>query len=342
VNGKNGEPEARASEAETALRASIELITKVGTVIVVTLYVLGLLVTNIHLMGLGIADFSALQARFVLSGFLFLCYCALLFAGPTVFFGVPWACWRLLKSLPAAWRLALTFGLTSIVVCLVLLLSGGLLNDLYPWGTPYDLGWSRAFQLRESLRSTKLSVQMMPEAFFHTKILVGCLTACLTLANLLFARRMISRVSPNFNRKIFSGPRLAGIILSLICPSMFLILFGYAQSVFPNLPYNLGGGQPDLVQLYMREADLPFLSASGLAMEVGQGPPGESVPLALWHQDTSFLYVAPISTQSPGAARLTAIPVGSVAMVAYLVGYVKVTAGGQIQEAHLGPMARRP
>jgi hypothetical protein len=66
--------------------------------------------------------------------------------------------------------------------------------------------------------------------------------------------------------------------------------------------------QPRVVQLYVREADSPFLSARGLAMEVRQGRPGVSVPLALWHQDTSFLYVAPMSTQNPGAARLTANP----------------------------------
>jgi len=326
VNGKVG-------ETETALRANIELITKVGTVTVVILYVLGLLVTNVHLMGLGIADFSALQARFVLSGVLFLCYFGLLIACPVVFFLVFLAArrfWRGSKSFPTALRLAITVGLLSFLAWVVLLIYGSLLGYLYPWGPSYESQWSRAFYLRETFRFTKLSVQLVQEAFFHTKILISFLWACLLLASLAFVRR------------IFSGPQLAGITLPALCPAMFLTLFGYAQNVFPNLPYNLGGGQPRVIQLYVREANSPFLSAGGLAAEVRQGRPGASVPLALWHQDASFLYVTPMSTQSSGAARLTAIPVGDVAMVAYLGGYVKVTAGGRIQEAHVELVARQP
>jgi hypothetical protein len=99
---------------------SIEVITKLGTVTVAILYVLGLLVTNAHLMRLGVADFSALQARFVFSGVLFLIYVFLLVGGPVVFVLILWAAYSFpLKSLPTKWRLGamlLVFGPLSVVV----------------------------------------------------------------------------------------------------------------------------------------------------------------------------------------------------------------------------------
>jgi hypothetical protein len=320
----------KTDETITAFQAHIELITKLGTVTVVILYVLGLLVTNVHLMGLGIADFSALQARFVLIGVLFLCYCGLLFACPIAFFLAVRVSWQLSKNFSMVVRLAITLVLLSFWTWVILLIYGSLLSDLYPWGPSYESQWSGAVHLRETLKFAKLSLQMAQEAFFHTKIFVGLIAMCMFVAYFTTERR----TSP--------GSQLAGRVFWLCPIPMFLVLFGYAQNVFPNLPYNLGGGQPRVVQLYMREPDSPFLNASGLAMEVLQGRPATSVPLALWHQDSSFLYVAPMSTQNSGAARLTAIPLGTVATMAYHGGYVKVTAFGRIQEAHVDPMGRKP
>ena len=52
----------------------IEAASKALTLTLGGFYVLGLLITNAQLMALGIADFSALQARFVLVGALFAFY----------------------------------------------------------------------------------------------------------------------------------------------------------------------------------------------------------------------------------------------------------------------------
>jgi hypothetical protein len=314
-------------QTETKVQTHIELITKLGTVTVVILYVLGLLVTNVHLMGLGIADFSALQARFVMSGVLFLYYCGLLIAFPAIFLVTARAIWPRLGGFPTTWRLAIRLGALSYLAWIILLIYGSLLGYLYPWGPSYELQLSGAFHV---FRFTKLSAQLVHDAFFHTKILVGLLLACLLVA--YFA----------IFRKVPLGPQVTAILLWPCLVSTFFILFGYSQSVFPNLPYNLGGGQPRVVQLHLHDADSAFLSAAGLANEVRQGRPAVSVPLALWHQDASFFYVAPMSAQNPGAARLTAIPVGSVAGVAYLGGYVKVAPGGQIREAHVDTTTHQP
>jgi hypothetical protein len=314
-------------QTETTVQTHIELITKLGTVTVVILYVLGLLVTNVHLMGLGIADFSALQARFVMSGVLFLYYCVLLIASPVIFFVVARAIWPRFGGFPPKWRLAIRLVVLSYLAWIILLIYGSLLGYLYPWGPSYELQLSGAFHV---FRFTKLSAQMVHDAFFHTKILVGFLLACLLAA--YFA----------VFRKVSLGPQLTATLLWPCLVSTFFVLFGYAQSVFPNLPYNLGGGQPRVVQLHLHDADSAFLTAAGLANEVRQGRPTASVPLALWHQDASFFYVTPMSAQKPGPARLTAIPAGSVAGVVYLGGYVKVAAGGQIQEAHVDVTARQP
>jgi hypothetical protein len=123
--------------------------------------------------------------------------------------------------------------------------------------------------------------------------------------------------------------------------SIILTLFGYAQSVYPNLPYNLGGGQPRIVVLQVRQADSLLLRTSALAAVEAKGGL-VSVPLALWHQDASFLYVTPASVQDIGPPPLIAITTGTVEVVEYLGGYVKVASGSRIEDAHVVKVRHRP
>jgi phosphatidylserine synthase len=60
-----------------------ELLLKFVGAILAILYVLGLLISNIQLMELGVADFSSLRVRNIMTGFLFLFYVALI-VGPFI------------------------------------------------------------------------------------------------------------------------------------------------------------------------------------------------------------------------------------------------------------------
>jgi hypothetical protein len=55
-----------------------ELLLKLASAILGAFYVLGLLISNLQLMDLGVADFSSLQIRNIMTGFLFLFYVLLL------------------------------------------------------------------------------------------------------------------------------------------------------------------------------------------------------------------------------------------------------------------------
>lgn len=321
-----------ASQTQTGLQGSIELITKLGTVTVVVLYVLGLLVTNAHLMSLGIADFSALQGRFVLSGGLFLVFCVLLFLGPAiVVLGCRGVYSFFPSGVPRSWRLGVTILIfLPLSAWIAILIYGSVLGYLYPWGPSYESQWKSTFNVRMTFRE---SLHMTREAFFYAKILAGLGAAAAGLL-VAFAAPKAIPASAGISKRV-----VVGWLLFVGLGSMILLIFGYAQNVFPNLPYNLGGGQPRLVQLYVREADSSVLREHGLAMEIRQGAPAVSVPLALWHQDGSFFYVTPAGTQDPGAAHLTAITASAVEVMQYLGGYVKVTAGGRIQDAHVEPIA---
>jgi hypothetical protein len=321
VNGK----------VDPRLPSSIELITKVGTVSVAVLYVLGLLVTNIHLMELGIADFSALQGRFVLSGALFLFYGLLLFALPAALIVVPLVAYkRLLKSVSPLWRLAMMLPFLVSWAWVVLELYGSILGDLYPWGSSYEEQWAIAFKVRAVFAATPELFHLVQDSFQHAKTL-----AAVGLAYLLgFWVYLAHKSKPD--------RAFVGLFVFVGLVPMILTLFGYAQSVYPNLPHNLGGGQPRIVLLHVRQADSLLLPRSGLAALEAQGGPLVSVPLALWHQDGSFLYVTPATVQEVGSSPLIAITTGPVEVVEYLGGWVKVTSDSRIEVAHVVKVRHRP
>src|SRR5688572_30961098 len=61
-------------DGRTRLGTNTELLLKLGTAALGTLYVFGILVSNVQLMEVGISDFTSLQVRNVMTGFLFVFY----------------------------------------------------------------------------------------------------------------------------------------------------------------------------------------------------------------------------------------------------------------------------
>ena len=75
-----------------------DLVLKLATAVLGVLYVLGLLVSNMHLMTLGISDFTSLQARNIMTGLLFIFYSSLLLLTLTPISIAIYACGRTVIS----------------------------------------------------------------------------------------------------------------------------------------------------------------------------------------------------------------------------------------------------
>jgi len=320
----NGE----ANKADTRLAGIVELVIKGGTLTVALLYVLGLLVTNTYLMGLGIADYSALEGRFVLSGALFLLYAFLMLSFPSAILAPPVGVFVTMKGSSIKVRLFVTALTLLFSLWLGVVLYGTILGDLYPWGISYEEQLQRAVHPSWSNYREDLvrSVGYLREAFLHPKTVVGMLEAYV-LGAIVLANRSLRK-----NR-----PILIGFAVSAVVAGGTITMVGYAQSVFPNLPYNLGGGQPRIIRLHSRPKEQPAEPRRVVAAEDLDPSALFSDRLALWHQDASFVYVTPV-TPAPGSdALLMAVAAADIASIEYLRGYVKVKSGAQIDTTSLDP-----
>jgi hypothetical protein len=126
--------------------------------------------------------------------------------------------------------------------------------------------------------------------------------------------------------------------------AIVLVLFGYSSKVFPNLQYNLGGGQPRLVQLELDHKDLVSLSTFGVEKDNTTDKVSKddviktikdknfiSMPVAIWYQSSDFFYFIPLSDINNETNRLTAIAKNRVHGIRYLANYVRVDSDGRIR-----------
>jgi hypothetical protein len=322
--------------------ATIELTLKVGTAALGALYVLGLLVSNLQLMTLGISDFSSLQARNIMIGVVFVLYVISLslLALP---FGV------LMHRLPkiwlnrnAGWFAALRSSITYLVVCLLagLLLAsvfGGCAGYFFPWGRSWDADHSlNAWTLADLPVQMQSTYAQFVDAYIHKKMVY--VFVALAPSWLPFAAN-----SNGWWQKLDSAHSLRSVassfVLSLLVPAICLVVLlplliaGFAQEVYPNIRYNLGGGQPDVAVLHVAsgETSLPQIPQIGLQQD-GSAPKQivETKELIVWYQSPKFMYVSPLTTLPTNDVRLIAIDLNSIRSVVYLQKFVKVAFGGQV------------
>ena len=126
-----------------------ELLLKLGTAVLGSLYVLGLLISNVQLMELGISDFTSLQARNVMTGCLFVFYLAVMIASLAPISVALYACGRAIVTRTVGWSRTLLACLGILVVAafvfgLVVYLAGLIVGYLYPGGRPWEADFSRA------------------------------------------------------------------------------------------------------------------------------------------------------------------------------------------------------
>lgn len=325
-----------AAEESKGLAKKVEELSKLGTLVLVGLYVLGLLITNGHLMLLGIADFSALQARFVMTGILFVIYTLILLMLPvSLVFGL-WVGYQIVKNMSTGWA-RLLLSLLAILLCLWLVveLFGSIVGYMLPWGRAWDMALKNEFKPSFYIRDLVTCAHQLKDAFWHAKIIFAGVALQIMLAMFLYLMGLWGnlKVSEDAHKGLV---KLAPYLSLLAAPSLFLLIMGYADSVFPNLLYNVGGGQPHIIELHLKATEAPSLLKELPALNRDNSATSTTTaPLVLWHQDEAYLYVTPASVHEISAGGLTAIAVGSIQAVRYLAGYIRVGSDGRIDTSHV-------
>ncbi len=343
------------SAEKNRLTTDAELAIKLVTVVLGILYVLGLLVSNMHLMKLGISDFTSLQARNIMAGSLFVFYAFLLLL---VVVPVPVAictCGR--TSVSADLRPLGKFVRCLGIVLAALFMAGAfawfagiIFGYMYPWGRPWDAGFTRtAWTWQFVVSDFETGYTQFFHTFRHPKIIAASILIIFALVPLVLrfwqhfdGDQEGGGVMSRFPKSVFLvaaessliKPAVSGTYLFLALP---LLLVGFAQEVYPNIPSNFGGGQPDIAELQIGGDTPAAIRLPGSDVSRPAVRKENTVitdPVVIWYQSDKFLYLAPLTTDSQGAARLIALDLELVRTIRYLPKSVHVAAGGRILSIH--------
>jgi hypothetical protein len=342
-----------ASAAKSPFVEKAELVIKLGTALLGLAYVLGLLVSNVQLGQLGISDFTSLEVRTVMTGFLFLYY-SMWFL---VAISIPIFAYVLLRR----WRLIGRFWVWLYVVFLILtpFLIGMFVGSLCPWGEPLESKFSRSsISIRYMFYRYQKGYSQFWDAFGHVKIVEAAVLIAVLLLAQYRIHSLLSRgpTSPSISGsddpsidhptrdKDSTGP-LQGFISkhrNLIVNILFLVvamesggvlLVGFAEDVYPNIEYYLGGGQPVVASLQISADKSIAFRLPGIAIDYEANQSNtlaNTEPILIWYQSDKFLYVAPLSRGEKTSTHVIALDVGMVRTIRYLPESVRVGAGGQI------------
>ena len=298
-----------------------ELLLKLGSAILGILYVFGLLISNLQLMELGVSDFSSLQVRNIMTGFLFLAYVLLLLLAlsPAL---VPMILWEpMIKGLSKSrkiWVLiVVVFGMGIPCIYSV----GGMLGYLYPWGKKWEaLGIFSSFDWMAIKSDVHKVIGQVLESYQHSKVIWATI-----MILSLTAFYLILRADKKEDLNYF-------FVFYFWLPIPFLLV-SFAEDVYPNMRYNLGGGQPQVAELQTSEEKEGVAALPGRTLYYENTNHKEILgtePVAIWYQSDKFLYISPLPRGGQGIAQMVAIKIEMIRTIHYLRKYVKVKSGRRI------------
>lgn len=326
--------------------ANIDLLLKIPGAVIAALYVLGLLISNLHFMELGISDFPSLNPQNVLVGVLFA-----LWLGALMVLWFPLALFvaRAYESLEKPNGAAALAGIVfQFVLALAITVLGALLLSMaagyfLPWGLLWrDTAEFDQLPLGSMWEMTQILFQQVLDVYWHPKVItaighVGLLSlAIYAIAFDWKIGKFSERFTTEDDKKMYRYIRNLFVWTAPI--SLLLLISGYAVDVFPNLRSNLGGRQPQIVELSLRHVGM---NESKLFLVAHKPMPGQddeaatSVgPVAVWHRSDKFLYVMPLPlTDADGASAksdLIAIDADLVKTMRHVRKYVRVGEGSRI------------
>lgn len=333
----------------------IELSLKLATAVLGGFYVLGLLISNAQLMELGISDFSSLQARNIMIGFSFLIYLAtllvlLMIVSLVVGISLSHIIFRPRVSWPKKVVKCLTVLATgSVIVLSAAYFVGSLIGFEYAGGRPWIAGfegpwWPPTLDL--------IPFEQFSKAYFHPKIIVFSLDTILILivaGSIVLIRSKVladseevlldSDKHQSLPNRIFQVIRTNWQVcvgsVALIVWGSPLVLFDYADEVYPNVKYNVGGGQPQVAELILTGKEVELTSIPGVHSSCAGSDKDQAIvtyDVALWYQSDKFVYLSSLTNDAP--SLVTAIDIKLVRSIHYLSKYVTVSSGGRIVSVH--------
>jgi len=332
---------------------TIELIAKLATTGLGILYVLGILISNIQLMELGISDFTALQPRNILTGFFFTLFVFWL----SLILGVALVAALLVfrtafsPSNSLLSKFFLCPGIIfagAIALFVVALFAGELFGFLYPWGKT----WQELEEFRGHLKSTRDELQtasvilhQFSDIYIHPKIIFASVTIFIAFLCAL-ARYRLSAADEARGQERSEKLFLNGWIILCSVIALPLLIFDYADEVYPNLKYNLGGGQPQIAQLSLAGKRTEIAGLPGIRACSEDAKQEECAlktdDLAIWYQSEKFFYVSPVPDAkrehsevayvevTPQRVRILAIESKLVRVAEYVDKSVRIASGSQV------------
>lgn len=309
------------------------------------LFVLGVLINNLQLLELGLADFSSLQARNILIGFDFFIYIIFLYMPLLIISGVAYACIKI----SFCEKIFFVKNITGLLGCLVFgvtilssfcILVGTVIGYCLPWGLPWlwelrDYRTLESWQL--SLVDMLTAFRQFSEIYLYPKAVAAMIGASIPIyifvyntieTNKWFAK---SGYIKNYSFRLLNIKDIKNILYSLLFISFIFGLVGYADEVYPNIKYGLGGGQPTMVMLEIKKEDTALTDLLGINLIINQASnTATTAPLALWYRDNEFLYLSTLFNEEQKQNTVIAIDQNIVLAIRNLKGYVKVKSGGKI------------
>jgi hypothetical protein len=320
---------------ERRLEPTLKLLGALGVV----LYVVGLVISNLHLMELGISEFASFNLRNATTGFVFLAWIGLimLLVSPgSLFLIVAIATvdaklrWKRTAAVIAVALLAaavLTIGVLEVV--------GRTIRYAYPWGQPWQfMETPRSLMDFITMKSTREAWGFAQAGFGNAKTIVagaallGMLAAFAyrPVVRYMAAKTKIGIKASSVDESINDVNLSLGISSPLI---LVMLMSAFAVHVLPNLRGNIGGHQPQIALIGLQEA-----RSAGLGFDVSR-------EIAIWHQTDKFLYLTPLYTPATGnrgeRQDLIALDISLVETIRYLRRYARVVDGARIVQVGVPP-----
>jgi Helix-hairpin-helix motif len=336
-DSKDGAQHAVEERVPTSWTANAEFVLKISTALLGIVYVLGLLVSNLQMMELGISDFSPLQARNVSVGILFLVFLMLVVL-------IVSAClvlvWTVIDAYRGRSRLQVP-AWTLLMVLIGLITVASFVGYLSPSGLPWFPGWDdwNSSHFDRELQTFATLWNQFSDAFVHPKVLMA--SGALALWALAVSsgahqgkkglRAVDARIRHLSNLWRLWSPALIVWAIAGLLALTALVMVDYADEVYPNLRYNLGGGQPRVATLQIGTENGRRIVLAGFPAEEQTGVTG---PVVIWHQSDKFLYVTSLFELPVGRAQMAGLGLGDIRSIQYLPAYVEVSSGYRILSVH--------
>lgn len=300
---------------------------KYNTAVFGLMYVLGILVINIQSANVGISDFNSLQARNVLVGVQFIVFFAFLSSIPLSL--VLFIHWIRLFDLSSVLLFVLLLLIGSfIILAFLCLFLGTIYGYMYPWG----LSWASVVDLHAySLRRQQDAYIYFSDTFVHPKTV----TAAVVLMVVFLLAYICENIYVYTSLKPYLRRYVPPYLLLTAAVSIWLLLFDFSYYVYPNIPYNYGGGQPNIVKLHIQTSDRKLLCFMGLRIISEDKDTVTTEPLVLWYRDHEFFYVSPFREEHATSPLVLEIGTDLVHAVQHIQGYARIGHGAGIRELHL-------